>query len=210
MIEVQYRGGNSVVITTKQQTLLVDANVASLSLKNPKVGTHIQLGTEKRFLIDGQQGLTFEGPGDYEVGNASIQGVAAQRHIDTADDRKMSTMYRITIDDITTAVIGNVDPALTEEQYEQIGIVDVLVVPVGGNGYTLDTTAAAAIVRHVEPKVVIPVHYKDSGITYEVDQADAKGFIQELGSPVEEVDTLKLKSASALPPVLTVYLLKRQ
>lgn len=210
MIEVQYRGGNSVVITTKQQTLLVDANVASLGLKNPKVGTHIQLGTEKRFLIDGQQGLTFEGPGDYEVGNASIQGVAAQRHIDTADDRKMSTMYRITIDDITTAVIGNVDSALTEEQYEQIGIVDVLVVPVGGNGYTLDATAAAAIVRHVEPKVVIPVHYKDSGITYEVDQADAKGFIQELGSPVEEVDTLKLKSASALPPVLTVYLLKRQ
>ena len=51
-------------------------------------------------------------------------------------------------------------------------MVDVLFVPVGGNGYTLDAIGALKIIKKIEPKIIIPTHYADKAIKYEVPQAD--------------------------------------
>jgi Zn-dependent hydrolase of the beta-lactamase fold-like protein len=92
---------------------------------------------------------------------------------------------------------------------EGIGVVDVLLLPVGGGGYTLDATSASSLVRNIEPKVVIPVHYAEAGISYEVPQDTLDVFIKELGAPVEQLPKLKIKSASSLPQTLTVMELSR-
>jgi L-ascorbate metabolism protein UlaG (beta-lactamase superfamily) len=153
--------------------------------------------------------LIIESPGDYEVGDFTIHGVAAQRHIDTPDMPKISTIYRIETTDIRAALIGNIDAKLSEEQLEGLGVIDVLILPVGGNGYTLDATSATSIIRQVEPKVVIPIHYADNGLRYEVAQDPLELFVKELGAPVESVVKYKIKSATALPTVLTVVELAR-
>lgn len=95
--------------------------------------------------------MQIEGPGEYEIGDASIKGIRANRHIDTELDEPIDTMYRIDIGDVRIAVLGNIAPKLSDEQLEEIGVIDILILPVGGGGYTLDATSAATITRQIEP-----------------------------------------------------------
>lgn len=210
MFEVEYKGANCVVVSTKKASIVVDPKLSLVGLKDASVKDAIELATEARFAINSDDAkLVIEGPGEYGIADFDIKGVAAQRHLDTENDPKLSTMYRIEAGDIRAAVIGNIYEKLSEDQLEQIGIVDVLVLPVGGSGYTLDATGAAALVRQIDPKVVIPVHYADPAISYEVPQSELEVFTAELGAPVEEAPKLKLKNTSALPATLTVIKLAR-
>lgn len=210
MFEIEYKGGNSLIMSSKKTTLVVDPKASLVGLKDLKIKDAVELATEARFRInEGEASVVIEGPGEYEVGDFTIHGVAATRHIDTSDQEKLATAYRIEAGDVRVALLGNIDSKLSEEQLETLGVVDLLVLPVGGGGYTLDATSAATIVRQVEPKAVVPVHYADSGLKYEVPQDSVEVFTKELGAPVDEVSKLKLKSVTALPPVLTVLQLGR-
>lgn len=211
MLDIEYKGGNTVVLSTKSTTIVADPKASLVGAKDISTKGMVELGTEERFLVrEPEAKLVIEWAGDYEVGDFSISGVAAQRHIDTEADEKVATMYRIGANDLNLALIGNVAPKLSEDQLEALGVVDILVIPVGGGGYTLDATSAATIARQIEPKVVIPVHYADAALKYEVPQDAVDTFIQELGAPVEEVGAkYKIKTASAIPSVLTVMRLNR-
>ena len=210
MFEIEYKGGNGVVLSTKKASIVADPNLSVVGLKNLPVKEAIEIATEARLAVNSADAkLIIEGPGEYGIADFDIRGVAAQRHLDSDADPKISTMYRIEAGDIRVALIGNIYEKVGESQLEDLGIVDVLIIPVGGGGYTLDPTGAATIVRQIEPKVVIPVHYNDSALKYEVPQAEFEEFAKELGAPVEDMSKVKLKSASALPATLTVYKLER-
>lgn len=210
MFEVEYKGANCVVISSKKASVVTDPKLSLVGLKDANVKDVIELATEARFAVNSDAAkLVLEGPGEYGVADFDIRGIAAQRHLDTEADPKASTMYRIESGDIRAAVIGNVYEKLSEEQLEELGIIDILIIPVGGSGYTLDATGAATITRQIDPKIVIPVHYADPAISYEVPQSEVDVFLSELGAPVEEAPKLKLKNAAALPAGLTVYKLAR-
>lgn len=211
MFEIEYKGGNGVVLSTKKATIVADPNLSVVGLKNLSVKESIELATEERFAINAADAkLIIEGPGEYGIADFDITGVAAQRHLDAETDPKRSTMYRIQAGDIRVALIGNIYEKLSEDQLEALGVVDIVVIPVGGGGYTLDPEGAAALVRAIDPKVAIPVHYNDNSVKYEVPQAELDEFTKALGAPVEDAGAkLKLKSAAALPATLTVYTLER-
>lgn len=210
MFEVEYKGANCIVVSSKKASIVVDPKLSLVGLKDANVKDAVELATEARFAINSEDAkLVIEGPGEYGIADFDISGVAAQRHLDTENDPKASTVYRIEAGDIRLAVIGNIYEKLSDDQLEEIGLVDILVLPVGGNGYTLDATGAATITRQIEPKVVIPIHYADPAITYEVPQGEFETFAGELGATVEEMPKLKLKSAAALPAALTIYKLAR-
>jgi L-ascorbate metabolism protein UlaG (beta-lactamase superfamily) len=119
-------------------------------------------------------------------------------------------MYRIEIGEVRIALIGNIAPKLGEDQLEELGVVDILLLPVGGNGYTLDATSATTIVRSIDPRVVIPLHYADSGVKYEVPQDALEVFTKELAAPVEDAGAkYKVKAASSIPQILTVLKIDR-
>ena len=211
MFEIEYKGGNAVVLATKSTTIAVDPKASLVGLKDVTTKDIVELGTEARFLTNHTDAkLAIEGPGEYEIGDFSLRGIAAQRHIDTDSDEKIATIYRIGIGDIHVALLGNIAPKLSEEELEGIGVVDVLIIPVGGGGYTLDATSAATIVRQIEPKAVIPVHYADSALKYEVPQDTLETFTQELGAPVEDGGSkFKVKTAASIPQTLTTIVLNR-
>lgn len=210
MFDIEYKGGNTVVIATKKTTLVADPKLSLVGLKDVSVKDILELGTEARFLVnDPSARLTLEGPGEYEVGDFSIRGVAAQRHLDTEEDEKRATIYRIEIGDIRIALLGNVIGKLSDDQLEELGVTDILIVPVGGSGYTLDATSAASVARQIDPKVVIPVHYADDALKYEVPQDAVEVFTKELGAPVEQVGKYKVKSSAGLPEVLTTVIVER-
>lgn len=210
MFEVEYKGGNCVVLSTKKTTMVADPKLSVVGLKDVKTKDEIEIVTEPRFIVNNSEArVIIQAPGEYEVGDFFIRAAAATRHLDMETEAKLSTLYHIDTGDVRIGLIGNVKNKLDDDQLETIGVIDILVIPVGGGGYTLDATNAASIVRQVEPKVVIPIHYADSGLRYEVPQDTLETFTKELGAPVEQMDKFKLKGAAALPPTLTVVALKR-
>lgn len=205
MFEIEYKGGNTVVIATKKASLVIDPKLSVVGLKDLVIKDAIELATEPRFAINSPTArLSLEGPGEYEVADFSIRGVPAQRHLDTEDDKLGSTIYRIEIGDVRIALVGNINEKLDEDQLEALGVVDIAIIPVGGAGYTLDATGAAGLVRRIDPKVVIPVHYADTALKYEVPQDTLATFVSELGAPVETVPKYKIKSAASIPVVSTI------
>lgn len=210
MFEIEYKGGNGVVIAGKKATLIFDPKLSLLGLKDIKTKDAVVVATETRFVSGADDAkVLLDGPGEYEVADFTIRGTAATRHIDTPDQEKLATIYRVECSDVRIGVIGNIDPKLSESQYEALGVIDILIIPVGGGGYTLDATSAATIVRSAEPKVVIPVHYAEPGLSYEVPQDTLETFVKELGAQFEETQKLKVKSVSTLPQVLTVIKIDR-
>lgn len=210
MLDIEYKGGNTVVFTTKKTVLVADPKTSVVGLKDTIVKGAVEIATEPRFALNSSEmQLAIEGPGEYEIGDFSLRGIAAQRHIDADEAEKIGTIYRIEVGDLRLALLGNVAPKLNEGQLEEIGVVDIVILPVGGNGYTLDATSAAGIVRQIDPKAVIPVHYEDGAVKYEVPQDTLETFTKELGAPVETVGKYKLKGSVSLPAVLTVVQVER-
>lgn len=210
MFDIEYKGANGVVIATKKTTALIDPKLSVVGLKDLNVKEAVEIATEERFATNGKDAqLCIEGPGDYELGDFSIKGASATRHIDVESDEKKSTIYRIIVGDVRIALIGNIAPKLSEEQLEVLGVVDMLIIPVGGGGYTLDATSAASLVRQIDPRVVIPTHYADAGISYEVPQDTLDTFKKELGVPVETTSKYKVKSSVSLPETLTILEITR-
>jgi L-ascorbate metabolism protein UlaG (beta-lactamase superfamily) len=107
-------------------------------------------------------------------------------------------------------ILGHIYPELSEAQLEQIGLADVTIVPVGGMGYTLDGAGALNVIKQIEPKVVIPTHYSDKAIRYEVPQAELTDAIKNLGMEISE-STAKFKiKPSELSDSTKLVILERQ
>lgn len=211
MFDLEYKGANGLVISTKKTQLVVDPKLSLVGLKDLPVKDAVEIATEPRFSLgDASAKLSIDGPGEYEVGDASIKGISAIRHIDSETDERISTIYRLELGEVRLALLGNVSSKLSEEQLEEIGVVDIVIIPVGGNGYTLDATSAATLVRQIDPRVVVPIHYADPAIKYEVPQESLDVFVKELSAPTEAVGAkYKVKSSASIPQVLTIVTVDR-
>jgi hypothetical protein len=211
MFDIEYKGGNGLIISTKKSEVIADPNLEVVGLKPLSTKGKVELTTEPRFAVNEPEVLLrIEGPGEYEIGDFSIRGLSASRHIDGETDEKLATIYRVEVGDVRIALLGNIAPKLTEEQFEGLGVIDMVIIPVGGGGSTLDATSAAMLVRSIDPKAVIPVHYEDGALKYEMPQEALEVFVKELGAPVEQIGgKYKVKSAASLPLTLTVIELAR-
>lgn len=192
-MEIQYYGGNCIKIANKKSSLVIDDNLADLGLKPIVSDKDIALYTSSRFEPAAKSHFNITGPGEYEVSDVSIQGVAARGHMDE-EKTQNATMYRIIMEDIRIAVVGHVFADLTNDQLEALGTIDILFVPVGNSGYTLDGVGAQKVIKEVEPKIVVPTHYADKGVNYEVPQIELETALKEIGiEPHETMESLKLK-----------------
>ena len=210
MFDIEYKGGNTIVIATKKSKLITDPKLSLVGLKDMPTKDAVVLATEARFALNNEDALlNIEGPGEYELADFSIRGIATRRHLDSAEQGNHSTIYRVEVGDVRMAILGNIDAKLSETLLEEIGVVDLVILPVGGNGYTLDATSAAHLIRAIDAKVVIPIHYADPALSYEVIQDDLEVFKKEFGGEVEQTPKLKVKSVSVLPTVQTIIELTR-
>lgn len=208
MVEIEYFGGNSIKISSSDQTIIANPDRSFLNLKPVASKNIIQVASEPRLAINDLDSLLcIEGPGEYEISKFSIKGFAMNRHTDF-NNEKSATNYAIDVDDVTILLIGNVEDNFTEDHLEDLGVADILIIPIGGGGYTLDAKMAAKIVRQIEPKVVIPVHYAQPGLSYDVPQDDIELFVNELGAPLNEFDKYKIKKVTDLEGPLQIIKLK--
>lgn len=206
-MELQYFGANCLSITTKKSQTVVDPSSDIASLKTSFKKVDLVLATQPAFLPDPvlPDSFVIDSPGEYEFADCSVKGVAAQPHTAASGDLS-ATMYRFSTLEASILVTGHVSAQLSELQLEEIGLIDIVVVPVGGGGYTLDAQAAASLVRAVEPKLVIPVQYATKTIKYTIPQQELDIFTKELSAQLPEpVEKFKLKT---LPDQLTIQVLQ--
>lgn len=208
-MELQYYGANCLKLSAKKAQIVVDDNLTQLGLKAVTKPTDISLRTNKMFPEHPDTVFRAEMPGEYEISGVVIHGIAARAHMDE-EGTKNAVIYTIQADDTKVAVIGHIYPELSEDQLEAIGMVDVVVVPVGGNGYTLDGTGALNIIKQIEPKVVIPTYYADKAIKYEVPPAELADAVKNLGMEIAETaGKYKIKPAE-LSDTARLVVLERQ
>lgn len=124
--------------------------------------------------------LILEGPGEYETKGINIKGVLSFHDNKEGRERGINTIYLIENEGIKICHLGDLGQAkLNDEQLEEIDEVDILMVPVGGV-FTLDGEEAAKITNQIEPKIVIPMHYKIPGLNIKIEGAEK--FLKEMGA----------------------------
>lgn len=144
------------------------------------------------------------GPGEYEIKGVLIIGIATFHDGDGGKVRGKNTVYLIELDGITVCHLGDLGHVLTTEQVEEVDDVDVLLLPVGG-GSTINASTAAEVIRQIEPKVVIPMHYKTSVIKRELAPVDS--FMKEMGIERPASQPKLSLNPSSLPTSTQVFLL---
>ena len=144
------------------------------------------------------------GPGEYEIAGVLIIGISTFHDGEKGMRRGKNTVYLMEMDEVSVCHLGDLGHVLTADQAEELGDVDVLLLPVGGVS-TINATMAAEVVRQLEPKVVVPMHYKTEALRRELDTAER--FLRETG--IEQVVSQpKLSfSKSSLPASTQVFLL---
>lgn len=208
-MELQYFGANCLRLNVKKASLVIDDNLEDLGAKPVTKNGDIALFSGPHGTPAAETKLVIDHPGEYEVSEVSIQGIAARAHTDE-EGAKTATIFKVVGDDIRLVVTGHIFPELSDDQLEAIGSVDVLVIPVGGNGYTLDAIGALKIMKKIEPRIIIPTHYADTSLNYPVPQQELETALKELAmEPKETVPKLKLK-ANDIGETTELIVLERQ
>lgn len=194
-MEFVYYGANCVFINGKNVKILFDPVTGEYG-PEPKAKADVLLFSQApKEGLETSGAFVIDSPGEYEIKGTTIDAIPAQLHTQEDKNIQEGVMYVVRHKNMSVLLLGNIAPELSEEQVERIDGVDIVVLPVGGKGLTLDKVAAASLLRQFEPLYVVPTHYDDGQTEYPVPQDSVDGFMQELGvTDVEESENLKVTS----------------
>lgn len=192
---INWYGQSCFRLESKGVSLLIDPFSKDIGLRPPRLNDNIFLVTHEHYdhnnvkeAPDGS--FVVRGPGEYEKSGIYIEGISSFHDDAQGTQRGLNTIFIIRMEDLTICHLGDIGQAkLTDDQIETIGDPDILFIPVGGK-YTIDGSQAAAIVKEIEPKIIIPMHYKVPGLDIDID--GLQKFLKETGIKPEEVDSLKI------------------
>jgi L-ascorbate metabolism protein UlaG (beta-lactamase superfamily) len=160
------------------------ANIVTISHQHYDHNNLEALASSNPFVIDG--------PGEYEVKGVNITGFLTYHDQKEGKERGVNTTYLIEIEGIKICHLGDIgQDKLDNAQLELIDGVDILMIPVGGV-YTVNGEEAADLINQIEPKIVIPMHYKIQGLAIKLEGLEE--FLNEMGvTKKESVDKLTIK-----------------
>ena len=205
---IQWIGHSCFKIQTKNNgnevTIVTDPYDEATGLKMPKIQADIVTVSHNHHdhnNIDAIKGDPFiiSTPGEYETKEILFYGIPSYHDDKKGAERGNNTIYKLVSEEVHIAHLGDLGQVLTDEQIERIGSVDVLMIPIGGN-YTIDYKKAIEIISQLEPRIVIPMHYKYNGLKEDISTADE--FIKNCGLPSEKMDKFKIVKKD-LPPDTT-------
>ncbi len=194
-MHIQWLGQSAFKIQTKEVTVAIDPHDKT-GLKMPKFQADILLIThdhDDHNNIKAIKGDPFliKGAGEFEVKNVFVYGLRSWHDNKKGEDHGLNIIYVIEIGGIKIAHLGDLgQDTLNERQLGMLEGVDIVLIPVGGED-TLDGTGAVKIISQIQPRIIIPMHYKIPGVKMKLDPVDK--FLKEFGvSNPEKTDKLKI------------------
>jgi len=208
-MDINWLGHSCFRIKGSHATVITDPYSPDLGYSLGKPTAHIVTVSHQHSGHSYTQGISGEpklvaGPGEYEISDVLIIGIAAFHDNEGGRKRGRNTVYLIELDEVSVCHLGDLGHVLTTQQVEEIGNVDVLLLPVGGVS-TINAPMAAEVVRQLEPKAVVPMHYQTPALNRELEPVER--FLKEIG--VKEVNSQPKLSCtkSNLPASTQVFLL---
>ena len=195
---ITHHGGQCIKVTFGDLTLVFDPISKNATLPSVRFGADIALISRNHPDMNGSEEVTYgdkvpfvvSGPGEYERQGIVIQGFLSKSKYSLAKGQEdaVNTVYSVGLEDMTLVHLGAlVDTELSKEAREGIGEIDVLFVPVGGDG-VLTPGKAHELAVALEPKIIIPIHWSGMGDAKALDT-----FLKDAGSASEKVEKLTLK-----------------
>ncbi len=214
-MDIKYIGHSSFFIRTRDAKIVTDPfNPTSVGLKYPKTEADIvtlsHLHDDHNYMegIKGEP-LFIDWPGEFEKNKVRIFGFQTFHDKKKGEERGPNTMFKFEADNLSVLHCGDLGHLLEDSMIEEIGSVDILLIPTGGF-YTINAQEAAKVVNEIEPALVIPMHYQQSGMNEElaVNMQPVTDFLKEIGAAdTQPVDKLSIKKEDLNPEELKVVVM---
>ncbi|MFA5124814.1 MAG: MBL fold metallo-hydrolase [Patescibacteria group bacterium] len=208
---IQWLGLSAVKVQTKGQgeelVIALDPFADNGSLKMPRFQADIVMASsnhEEHANFEAIRGEPFAivHPGEYETKGIFIYGIPG---VNSSDKEKLqNTIYKIIAEEISIVHLGRLNKTLTDEQVDQLGNVDILFLPIGGKD-VLDDKKAIEVASQLEPRIIIPIHYKING--QKTDLADAGDYLKHCGLKSETQEKLRANKKDLLAEDTRVIIL---
>ncbi|GMR19316.1 MAG: MBL fold metallo-hydrolase [Patescibacteria group bacterium] len=204
-MDISFLGHASFEISSKEGVIVTDPfDPAKVGLPFPKVSADLVLVSHDHFdhnHLEGVGGDPFviSGPGEYEVKGVKVRGFRTFHDSKEGKERGKNTVYLFEAEGITVCHLGDLGHPLSEGVVEEIGDLDILLIPVGGF-FTIGPSEAAKVVAQLSPKLTIPMHYRTEGMDKSFSELETvSAFLEEMGvERAEPQDKLKV-SRKTLP-----------
>ena len=208
-MEIIWLGHSCFKIKGSNATVITDPYSPDMGYSLGKHAAHIVTVSHQHPGHSYVQGISGEprlvtGPGEYEIKGVLIMGIATFHDKVKGEERGKNTVYLTEVDEVSICHLGDLGHVLTAGQVEELGNVDVLLLPVGSVS-TINASMAAEIVRQLEPKVVVPMHFKTPALSRELEPVDK--FLKEMGTEQLTPQPKLSITRSNLPDSTQVFLL---
>ncbi len=197
---ITWYGQSCFKLETREAILAIDPFSKDIGLAPPRFHADIVLVThhhadhDNTAVIAGRNGepKIIDGPGEYEMNGLAVTGIPTFHDEHGGKERGANTVFRIETEGISIVHLGDFgESSLREETAEGLGDVDILLIPVGGV-FTIDAGTAAKIANQIEPRIVIPMHYRLPNLKIKLGAVG--DFLKEYGAAgAERLDKLNVK-----------------
>ncbi len=208
-MEVSWFGHSCFALRGKNVTLITDPFSPQLDRKLGKVNapivtiSHNHPGHNYAEGVGGNPRVV-RGPGEYEISDVLITGVPSYHDSKRGAELGRNTIYVIHMDDLVICHLGDLGHTLQEEQLEEVADADVLLIPISGQN-TLNPAQAAEVISQVEPRIVIPMHYRPSTDESTPDPLDK--FCREMGVEAIHPQPKLVVNRGTLPAEMQIVVL---
>lgn len=204
-MDITYLGHSSFKIKTKTATVITDPfDSKMVGLKYSGIEGEIVTVShdhQDHNAADKVSGVkkVVNGPGEYEISGVSIMGYKTFHDNKGGEEKGENTVYVIEADGLRLVHLGDIGHLLNDDLVEEIGDVDVLMIPVGGF-FTIGPKEATEIISKIEPYFVLPMHYKTPGLSEALSEKllPVEDFLKESGIAPENLPKFSLKKEDIL------------
>jgi L-ascorbate metabolism protein UlaG (beta-lactamase superfamily) len=192
-------------------TIITDPFSKEIGLNPPRVNADILLVSHGHYDHNnvkaiGGQPFIIDGPGEYDIKGIFIRGIRSFHDDSKGEKQGSNTIYVIETEDMKICHLGDLgQKELSDNQLDNIGDVDILMVPVGGI-YTINGNEAVKIINQIEPSIVIPMHYKIPNLKVKLNALD--NFLEEIGEKKETVEELSVQKKDLTEEEMKVVVMK--
>lgn len=211
-MDITYYGHSCFRIRGREGSIVTDPFQPSIGYTPPKIEadictiSHDHPGHNHAGTLRGDP-YVITGPGEYEVSGIFVFGWPSYHDRKKGKERGQNTIYTFEVDGVTVAHLGDLGHVLEQPTVEALGDVQVLMIPVGG-GATLTTAMASDVISLIEPRLVIPIHYRTPAYAGEANLESVDKFLKEMGTQEGSVDDTVRISQTSLPEETQVLVLK--
>ena len=188
-MNIQYYGDYCFKITTKPAGRATEDVVIWTDLPDKSTGLRTPFGHADIALLShmDKEGETLQSLKDdptvlFTPGEYSVKGVPVLGYPSARVDGGMNTVFLFESEEVKLCFLGAFGHGSDEKMTGKIGDVDILFAPIGG-GDTIEAKQVDELIRQLEPKIVIPMHYRLPGMDASIGSAEV--FCKEVGCSMD-------------------------